>query len=157
MQPLLQWKISNYYMFSGCICRLRYAVRMHYCYLWPVRLYSIFPRYLIKGTIFVKKKKKEAIESRMCIFVFSATLVWNISHSMKNWVRYDKNCILFVMWGSRYSFKVLMKFEYSRQMFEKYSYTKFYETPSNGSRFFSMRTDGQIWRSCHFPQFCESA
>jgi len=27
-----------------------------YCHLWPVRLYSIFPHYLLKGTIFEKKK-----------------------------------------------------------------------------------------------------
>jgi hypothetical protein len=26
-----------------------------YCHLWPSRLYSIFPLYLIKGTIFEKK------------------------------------------------------------------------------------------------------
>ena len=27
-----------------------------YCRLWPVRLYNIFPHYLIKGTVFEKKK-----------------------------------------------------------------------------------------------------
>jgi hypothetical protein len=26
-----------------------------YCHLWPVRLYNIFPRYLINGTIFGKE------------------------------------------------------------------------------------------------------
>jgi len=26
-----------------------------YCHLWPVRLYIIFPHYLINGTIFEKK------------------------------------------------------------------------------------------------------
>ena len=41
-----------------CVCSLRYpACNAHgpYCYLWPVWLYSIFPHYLINGTIFGKK------------------------------------------------------------------------------------------------------
>jgi hypothetical protein len=30
----------------------------------------------------------------MCVLIFSATFVWVIFHFKKNWVRYDKNCIL---------------------------------------------------------------
>jgi len=42
-----------------CVCSLRYpACNAHasYCHLWPARLYSISPHYLINGTIFEKKK-----------------------------------------------------------------------------------------------------
>jgi hypothetical protein len=42
-----------------CVCSLRYpACNAHapYCHLWPTPLYKIFPHYLIKGTIFDKKK-----------------------------------------------------------------------------------------------------
>jgi hypothetical protein len=42
MQPFLQCKISKYYIFWVCICR-----HAQYCHLWPVRLYSIFPHYLM--------------------------------------------------------------------------------------------------------------
>jgi len=38
--------------------------------MWPVRLYIIFPHYLIKVTIFEKKKK--AIEHKMCVLIFTA-------------------------------------------------------------------------------------
>jgi len=50
VQPLLPRKTENYYIFWVCVCSLRYrACNAHApCFhLWPVRLYSIFPRYLI--------------------------------------------------------------------------------------------------------------
>jgi hypothetical protein len=35
---------------------IQHAMRMrHICHLWSAPLYSIFPRYLLKGTIFLKK------------------------------------------------------------------------------------------------------
>ena len=43
---------SKYYIFWECVCSLRYPVTNEhapYCHLWPVRLYNIFPRYLING------------------------------------------------------------------------------------------------------------
>jgi hypothetical protein len=43
-----------YYIFRVCVCSLRYPAcnaRAPYCRLWPVRLYNIFPHYLINGTI----------------------------------------------------------------------------------------------------------
>jgi len=52
---------------------LRYrACNAHtpYCHLWPVRLYNIFPHYLINGTIFEK-----VIENEMCVLIFSTTFV----------------------------------------------------------------------------------
>jgi len=43
---------SNYYIFWVCVCSLSYpACNAHapYWYLWPARLYRIFPHYLING------------------------------------------------------------------------------------------------------------
>jgi len=43
------------HILSVCVCSLMYsACNAHapYCYLWPVRLYDIFPHYLVYGTIF---------------------------------------------------------------------------------------------------------
>jgi len=34
------------------------------------------------------------MEYKMCVLIFSTTFVWNISHSQKNWARYDQKCIL---------------------------------------------------------------
>ena len=54
-----------------CVCSLRYpACNAHvpYCHLCPVRLYNIFPHYLINDTIFKKKywtKKCVLISSKI--------------------------------------------------------------------------------------------
>jgi hypothetical protein len=45
------------HILSVCVCSLKYpACIAHapYCRLWPAPLYSIFPHYLINGTIFGK-------------------------------------------------------------------------------------------------------
>ena len=44
---------------------IQYAIRMRHIVMCPVRLHSIFPHYLINGTILGKKKD---IEHKMCIF-----------------------------------------------------------------------------------------
>jgi hypothetical protein len=82
--------------YSECVCSPSYpACNAHapYCHLWPVRLNNIFPHYFINGTIFKKKKKK----NKMCVLIFCTTFIRNISHSKKNWARYDQKCILVVM------------------------------------------------------------
>ena len=38
------------------------------------------------------------------------------------------------MQSTRYCYEILMKLEYSRQIFEKYWNIKFYENPYSGSR-----------------------
>jgi len=56
-----------------CVCILRYpACNAHapYCHLWPARLYSIFPHYLINGTILGKK-----LLNTKCVFWFSVQLL----------------------------------------------------------------------------------
>ena len=55
------------------------------CHLWPAQLYNIFPHYLINGKGFRKKVK----EHEMNVLIFFTTFVRNISHSKKNWARYD--------------------------------------------------------------------
>ena len=54
------------------------------------RLYNIFQHYLTNSTIC----EKTFIEYKMC-FDFSTIFAWNISHSMKNSARCDKNVCRF--------------------------------------------------------------
>ena len=37
--------------------------------------------------------RKKVTEHKMCVLSISTTFVWNISHSKKNWARYDQKCI----------------------------------------------------------------
>jgi hypothetical protein len=60
--------------------------------------------------------------------------VWNIlSEIFLVLARYDQKCVLVFIWSTRPSFQILIKLKYSRQIFEKYSNIKFYNSPSFGS------------------------
>jgi len=98
-----------------CVCSLRYpASNAHapYCRLWPAPLYSIFRHYLINGTIFEK-----VIEHKMCILISSSDFVWHISHSKKNWARYNQKCLVVFIQCTRYSSQILMKLEFFSTVF----------------------------------------
>jgi len=57
-----------------------------------------------------------------------------------------------------FSLPILMKLEFSGQVFEESSNIKFHENPSNGSRVVPCgRTDGHEEANSHFLQFCERA
>jgi hypothetical protein len=53
------------------------ACAVLYCHLWPVRLYHILPHYLINRSIFGRR----LLNINVCVLLFSATFVWNISHN----------------------------------------------------------------------------
>jgi hypothetical protein len=84
--PLLPWKDNMHYILWVCVCSLSFPV--HTSLASPTLLYLSY--YLIKGKTFWKK----VIEHKMRVVIFSTICVWNISHSKKNWMRYDAKCIL---------------------------------------------------------------
>jgi len=72
----------------------------------------------------------------MCVFHFLYNFVRNISHSEKNSVEYFHKCTNVVIQSARNYSQISIKLELPRQIFEKYSNTKFHENPSNRSRVF---------------------
>jgi hypothetical protein len=87
--------------------------------------------------------KKKVIEHNMCVLIFSTTSVWNISHSKKNCTRYDQKCMLVFIYRTRYFNLILIKLEFSWQIFKRYSNTKFHKNPFSESRvIYSVQTDG---------------
>ena len=137
MQPLLQWKSNEYYIFWACVCSLRYSARNAHA---QVILSSVdWPALLCFSTLSHKmydfRKKKKVTKYKICVLIFSKTSIWNVSHSAKNWARCDKKkCILVLMKSTRYSCQIVMKLEFSRHVFEKCSNIKLLETPASGSR-----------------------
>jgi len=89
-----------------------------------------FPTFSHKGTIFEKRKKK-LTEHKMCVLIFTTTLVWNISHSRSKSARFDQK--IYIGFHIVYP-KFLPDFNetwifstYFRNIF------KFNENPSSGS------------------------
>ena len=62
------------------------------------------------------------------------------------------------MYSARWSCQILMKLEFCREIFEKYSNITFHENPSTGSLVVPYgRQDRRDEANSRFPQFCERA
>jgi hypothetical protein len=145
------------YSVSVCLYHLEPSVK---CTCANIAIFGLsgssifFSHYHIDGAIFEKK----VTECELCILIFSTNFAWHISHSQKNWARYDYKCMLIFMPSARYSCPILIKLEFSSQIFEKYLNTKLYENPSGGSWVLPCgQTDRQDEASSRFSQFCERA
>ena len=82
----------------------------------------------------------------MCVLISSTTFVWNIFHSEKKWAKYDQKFVLVFMYSSGYSCPILIKFEVSRQISEKWwnneiSWKSVHLEPSSMRT--EVRTDGR--------------
>jgi len=91
---------------------------------------TFFSHYLIKRKDF---RKKNIIEHEKCILISSKTSAWNASQSKKRCARYGQKHISVFMYSTRYACQILIKLEFSRQIFEKYSNISNNENPSSGS------------------------
>jgi len=80
-------------------------------------------------------------KNKMRVFIFPQLLSETFLTLRRTGVGINKN----VYWASdevTLFLSDLMKFEFSRQILEKYSNIKFHKSPSNGSRVLCGRTDG---------------
>jgi hypothetical protein len=80
----------------------------------------------------------------MCVLIFPTTLfeIFLIIRRIQRDIIINVQSVF--MQITRYSCHILMKLEFSRQIFENYTNIKFYENPSSGRRVFPCgRTDGQ--------------
>ena len=106
-----------------------------YCHVWHVWLYLFF-LHSHKRPDF---RKKKSVLNTKCVFNFSITFVWNISHSTKNWARCDEDCISVLM----QSIVILVRNLNFLDIFS-HSNIKFHENLSSGSRVVPRgRTDRQ--------------
>jgi len=74
----------------SCVCGSRYPACIAHapcCHLWPAQLYSIFPHYVVNGTIFEKKK----LLNIKCAFWFFCNFCLKLYHSLNNRARHDNN------------------------------------------------------------------
>jgi hypothetical protein len=87
--------------------------------------------------------RKNVIEGKMCLLIFCTNFVRNPSHS-KNSPTYYTYIFRCLRVKYPYFCRILMKPEFSRQIFAKYPNIEFHKNPANGSRDFPCgRTDRQ--------------
>jgi hypothetical protein len=140
-----------------CVCRLRFPpcnAHAPYCHLWPARLRHIRTQYVNNGTIFFGGG--DVIEHKMC-FDFLYKFLSEI-FLIRRRIQLDmiKKSRLVFMWQTLYGCQIEIHLEFSRQIFEKSSNIRFYESPFRGSRVVQRRqTDRRDEAKIPFSQFCE--
>ena len=77
--------------------------------------------------------RKKLLKTK-CVLIFSVTFVCTISHSKKKWARYDKKMYIGLNVKCPFSCLILMKLEFSQQIFEKSPNIKFHVNPSSRNR-----------------------
>ena len=82
-----------------------------------------------KSTMFEKRYWTQNV-----CFDFLYDFFWNISHSKKKWAWYDKKIHICHLWSTHFFCQIFMKFEFSRQFFEKSWNIRLHERPSSGNR-----------------------
>ena len=96
-----------------CVCSLSYlAFNTHAlcCHPWPSWLYHIFPHYLIKRHEFREKVIDHKNWCFDCLVILSETFIVLDEFS--------ETLLQVSMQGTHYSCQILMKLEFSRQIFE---------------------------------------
>ena len=127
-----------------CVCSLdvQHAMRMHrilICDLSGCTVFSILSH--VKHDF----RKKKSLLNTKCVLRFSVQILSEEFFVLR---RNDRNMIKKKYIGLRekyrYYCQILIKLEFSRQIFKQYSNIKFHENPSSGSRVVPCRrTDGR--------------
>ena len=96
---------------------VRFAERRN---LVSARVPSHFKRSLLYFSTLSHKRhvfRKDFLNIK-CVLIVSTTFVWNNSHNKKKWARYQQ-CILVFVYSTHFSSQILLKFEFSLEIFEK--------------------------------------
>jgi len=119
------------------------ACAVIYCHVWPIRLYHIFPHYLINGVISWKK-----LLNIKCVFWFSLQILSETFLSLRRVQRHIVTNLQIFMQSTCFYGQIAKKIDFSRQIFEKMFNMKFHEYLSTGRRVIPCgRTEGRTWRS----------
>jgi hypothetical protein len=88
VQTFLQWKAISI-MYSECVFVVLGTQHAPFCHCGPPGSTTLFHIISKNGTVSEREKKYWTWN----VFIFSTTLVWNISHiTKKNWARYGEKC-----------------------------------------------------------------
>jgi len=117
-------------------------------HVWPVWLYPIFPHYLINSTIFRKN-----VPNIKCVFWFSLQIYLKHFSFQKEGSEILSSIYKHLHIKCQSSCQILIKFEFSWQIFETSIKIKFHQNLSSGSQVFLCGQTDKVNR--HFSQFCK--
>jgi hypothetical protein len=96
VQPLLQGKNRNYYKLCVCVfvaLGIKHAMLQSHIFICGLPALQYFPHIAHERHGFRRRRKKKVMGHKMCVLIFSTTLVKEILHYKKNWPRNDHNWI----------------------------------------------------------------
>jgi len=130
VQPFSQWKSTTYSECESVALGIQHVMRMRRIIFLFVACLDLphFSTLRHKRHHF-RGKKKQVIENKKCILIFSTTC----PYFKKNFVKFYHKYTEVFMQSTHYSCRTLMKLEFSRQIFEIYSNIKFQENSFSGS------------------------
>ena len=141
--------LFKYCIIWVCICSVGYSAcnaRAPYFHMWSARLYSIFPHYLVNGTIFDK------FLNIKCVFLFFLLRLSETFFIIRRIERDVINMYAGLHIKSRYSCQILMKLEFCRQISKNTQISNLMNICAVGAELFHAerrrdgRTDdGQTW------------
>jgi hypothetical protein len=123
-------------------CRLAYSVRHVHapCCLRPLWPHHIF----LTLSHNLHNFRKKVTKHKTCVLIFSTTSIWNISYFKKKSAKHCHKCENVFMSSTHFCW-ILLKHNFSWQIFKKSQITNFIKIPSVGAELF--HADGRTWRS----------
>jgi hypothetical protein len=92
----------------------------------------------------------------MCVWIFSATFVWNISHSKKKCVRYNTKIYIDLHVQYPLFLSDFNKLQFSQQILEKSQISNFTKIHAVGAKFHTgTQKDTHDEANSRFLQFCK--
>jgi len=122
---------------------IQHAMCMRGIIICGLPVSAVFSHFISQRARFSENK----ILERKCLFWIFLRIFWNISHSKRNWARYDKKCLLVFKERSHFFYPILIKYEYFGHIFEYTGIAYFIKIPPIKricSKQTDRRTDGQI-------------
>jgi hypothetical protein len=108
-----------------CCCGKAVSIKCYECVSWFSGMQSYIVTCVLSGcAVFFTSHIQHD---------FRETIYRNVSQSKRNWATYYHKHIWIIAWSTHYSYQIVMRLDFSWQIFKKFSDIKFHENLSGGN------------------------